>query len=93
MINLIHEAIRLIRIYQDRPQHEVAKEIGFVNSWVSETEKGKKKVTEEMLKNFAAVYNVEVEDIISLAKKLQSNENFRKETFSLILDNAIRGDE
>ena len=64
----------------------MAKEIGFVNSWVSELEKGKKNITEEFVRKYAKIFGVTPEFIILFAKKLKSNKNLKKEIFKAVVE-------
>lgn len=89
---LIHEAMRLLRVYSDKSQGDMAKEIGFVNSWVSELEKGKKNITEEFVRKYAKIFNVTPEFIILFAQKLQKNKKLKKEIFDAVVQRIAHED-
>ena len=88
-INKLNEALRLLRIYSDLSQTEVAKKTGFTIPVVCMLEKGKRKVTAQTLNKYSEVFGISAQIIISFAELLQRNKDAKKEIFEKIIDEVI----
>lgn len=59
-MKMMSEALRLIRVFHDFNQTEMALKLEISNSYLSEIETGKKSVTIELLKKYCNVLNVPI---------------------------------
>lgn len=67
---MINEALRLIRVYHDLKQYELADKIGISKSHISELEKGVKTPTLEIIDRYANEFKVSSSSILFFAEKL-----------------------
>ena len=51
---MYHRALRLIRVFHDMNQADVADKLGLSKSYISELEQGRKKPSIEVLERYAA---------------------------------------
>lgn len=70
-IAMLSEALRLIRVFHDLKQGELAKRIGISNSYLSEIENGQKKPSLDLLKKYETVFNIPVSSIIFFSENLK----------------------
>ena len=64
---MIGEALRLIRIFHDKKQNELAGELNISLSYLSEIERGKKKPSMEIIEKYAQVFHTKASVIIFFA--------------------------
>ncbi len=70
---MLHRALRLIRIFHEITQKELAQQLGISPSHVSEIEAGKKKPSYDLLEKYASYFNVPVSNIIFFSEYLDEN--------------------
>ncbi|MBS0350885.1 MAG: helix-turn-helix transcriptional regulator [Proteobacteria bacterium] len=71
---MIDEALRLIRVFHDFNQTEMALKLGISNSYLSEIETGKKPVTIDFLKKYSSILNVPISSLLFFSESLESNQ-------------------
>lgn len=71
-IDMIHEALRLIRVYHDMSQTELCVELGISNSFLSEIESGKKQPTLDLLNRYSANFDIPVSSLLFFSENLNS---------------------
>jgi len=69
---MISEALRLIRVFHDLKQQELASRLKLSNSYVSEIESGKKVPTIEVMQKYADEFDIPVSSILFFSESLQS---------------------
>lgn len=67
----LNKALRLIRVYHDLNQKELAEKLGIVKSYLSEIESGKKMLTIPLLCKYSEVFTIPVSSIVLFAEKLE----------------------
>lgn len=67
---MINEALRLIRVFHDLKQNELAERINVSNSYISEIEKGTKTPSLDLIQKYAEEFKVPVSSIIFFAEEL-----------------------
>ena len=70
---MINEALRLMRVFYDMTQKELAEKLGISRSHLSEIEAGKKAPTLQMLENYAEVFGVSVSSIMFFAENMNED--------------------
>lgn len=72
MINL-HKSLRLIRIFHDVNQNQLAEKCGISKSYLSEIESGKKPISIELLEKYSKIFHIPVSSLILFSEELNSN--------------------
>ena len=69
----LNKVLRLIRIFHDLKQKELAEKLGISKSLLSEIESGKKTPTLSVLNRYAEVFQVPVSSIIFFSENINSD--------------------
>ena len=75
---MINEALRLIRVFHDLKQNELADRLGVSKSYLSEIEKGTKVPSLEVIQKYADEFNVPVSSIMFFAEELPNARSGQK---------------
>jgi transcriptional regulator with XRE-family HTH domain len=67
---MLGEALRLIRVFHDASQRELAAQLGLVQSHLSEIEKGKKLPTIPLLERYAEHFDIPVSSILFFSEAI-----------------------
>lgn len=67
---MIHEALRLIRVFHDLKQVELAEKLGVSKSHISEIEKGSKTPSLDLIQRYAAEFKLPASSIMFFAEEL-----------------------
>lgn len=67
---MIHEALRLIRVFHDLKQVELAEKLGVSKSHISEIEKGNKSPSLDLIQRYATEFKIPVSSIMFFAEEL-----------------------
>jgi transcriptional regulator with XRE-family HTH domain len=78
----LNEALRLIRVFHDMNQTELAGKLGISKSYLSEIESGKKPVLRlNLLNNYAKVFNIPASSLLLFSEKLSDKSSDRTRIF------------
>lgn len=69
---MLSEALRLIRVYHDLKQSELADRLGLSKSYVSEIERGHKTPTLDVIEKYASEFRIPASSILFFSEKLSS---------------------
>lgn len=86
---MLSEALRLIRVFHDLKQYEVAERLGVSNSHISEIEKGTKAPSIELLEKYSQEFKIPISSIMFFAEALpdaQKGEATRAKLASKVLN-------
>jgi transcriptional regulator with XRE-family HTH domain len=86
---MIHEALRLIRVFHDLKQVELAGRLGVSKSHISEIEKGNKSPSLDLIQRYAAEFKIPVSSIMFFAEELpnaKSGDKIRSKIAGKVLD-------
>lgn len=75
---MLNEALRLIRVYHDMRQSELAEKLGISKSYLSEIEKGTKKPTLDLLEKYADLFRVPVSSIMFFSENMNKDRAYEK---------------
>ena len=67
---MIGEALRLIRVFHDLKQNQIAERLGLSTSYVSEIERGQRTPTLETIERYARVFEMPASSIMFFAENL-----------------------
>jgi transcriptional regulator with XRE-family HTH domain len=76
---MLSEALRLIRVFHDLNQSELAKQIEISKSYLSEIEGGKKEPSLELIKKYSSKFNIPVSSIMFFAENLEAEDSISKQ--------------
>lgn len=68
---MLNNALRLVRVYHDLSQTEVAEKVGLSKSYVSEMESGEKKVSLAVLEKYSATFDIPVSSLMLFAERAE----------------------
>jgi len=69
---LLPEALRLIRVFHDVKQNELAERLGISNSFLSEIESGKKAVSVELIEKYSVEFQIPASSILFFSENLNN---------------------
>lgn len=75
---MLNKALRLIRVFHDLNQKELAEKLGISNSYLSELESGKKPATLEIIEKYSEVFNMPSSSILFFSEHLNNGERTEK---------------
>jgi len=75
---MLNKALRLMRVFHDLTQKELAEKLGISTSHLSEIESGKKTPTLAVLNRYAEVFEMPVSSILFFSENLDSDVNTEK---------------
>lgn len=70
---MLHKALRLMRVFHDLSQKDLAEKLDISKSYLSEIESGKKQPTLPLLERYSQVFNVPVSSIIFFSENIGEN--------------------
>jgi transcriptional regulator with XRE-family HTH domain len=71
---MLNEALRLMRVFHDLSQKELAEKLGISKSYLSEVESGKKNLTLELLNRYSELFDIPASSIMFFSESLNKNE-------------------
>lgn len=71
---MLSEALRLIRVFHDLNQSDLAEQIEISRSYLSEIEGGKKEPSLELIKKYSVRFNIPVSSIMFFAENLDMDD-------------------
>lgn len=86
---MLGEALRLIRMFNDLKQNQLADRLGISTSHLSEIEKGLKKPSLDLLERYAIEFSMPLSEIMFFAENIdgaRSGEGIRKNIASKVLN-------
>lgn len=69
---MLSEALRLIRVYHDLKQQELAERLKISKSYLSEIENGKKNPTIELIEKYATEFSIPSSSILFFSENLEN---------------------
>lgn len=70
---MLNEALRLVRVFHDLSQKELAEKLGISKSYLSEIEAGKKTPTLALLNYYSEVFDIPVSSIMFFSENLNNS--------------------
>lgn len=69
---MLNEALRLIRVYHDLRQTEMAEKLGISKSYLSEIEKGTKKANLDLIEKYAKNFQIPASSIMFFSENINN---------------------
>lgn len=89
--NPLSEAVRLLRVYSDISQGDIAVNLQFQNNVISQIENGRREITLKTLEKYAEFFKIQVKDITFFAEQIKTNKNIKKDVFDIIMKSVKEG--
>ena len=80
---MLSEAFRLIRVFHDMKQQELANDLGLSKSYVSELENGKKIPSIDVIQKYSSRFGIPVSSIMFFAENLDNPGKAKKARFAI----------
>jgi transcriptional regulator with XRE-family HTH domain len=71
---MIGEAFKIVRVFNNMTQQELAKELGISHSYLSQIESNKRTPTLETIKGFSSFFKIPVSSVMFFAEQLDGGE-------------------
>lgn len=84
---MLSETLRLLRVFHEMKQNELARLLDVSNSYISEIEKGNRTPSMEIIQRYSKLFKIPVSSIMFFSENLEEAKN--GEAWSLNLKNAI----
>lgn len=81
---MLNEALRLLRVFNDRKATDLAKELGISAAYLSEIETGKKTPSMELVDQYAKVFHTKPSSILFFSEEIQKISGTKKIAYTLI---------
>ena len=91
VFNPLSEALRLLRVYSDISQGDMAVNLKFQNNVISQIENGRREITIKTLEKYAEFFKIQVKDITFFAEQIKNNKNIKKDVFEIIMKSVKEG--
>lgn len=75
---MIGEALRLIRVYHDLKQKQVAEKLGISTSYLSEIEKGRKVPTLNLVQRYSNEFSIPASSIMFFAESVDGKGSYEQ---------------
>lgn len=86
---MYHRALRLIRVFHDMNQADLADKLGLSKSYISELEQGRKKPSIEVLEKYAAFFRIPLSSLLLFAEKADKA-NFVEKSRAFTADKVLK---
>jgi transcriptional regulator with XRE-family HTH domain len=70
---MLNEALRLVRVFHDMSQSQLAERLEISKSYLSEIESGKKSPSLDILDKYSAIFDIPVSSILLFSERMKDN--------------------
>lgn len=70
---MLNRALRLVRVYHDLTQSEIARRLGLSKSYISEIEAGRKRVSLDLLEFYSKEFKIPVSSLLLFAEHAEDD--------------------
>lgn len=78
LVTMLHKALRLMRVFHDLSQKDLAEKLDISKSYLSEIESGKKQPTLPLLERYSQVFDVPVSSIMFFSEHIGEKPSHKK---------------
>lgn len=75
---MLNQALRLIRVYHDVRQSDLADKLGISKSYLSEIESEKKKATLDLIEKYSEIFKIPVSSIMFFSENMNNSSGYEK---------------
>ena len=88
-MNMLNEALRLVRVFHDLNQTQLAERLEISKSYLSEIESGKKPASIDLLTKYSDIFDVPVSSLMLFSEKLESD-SVSERTRSFVANKIVK---
>lgn len=70
---MLNKALKLLRVFNELSQTEMAQKLGVTKSWISEIENGHKEPTLSLLQSYAEVLDIPLSSILFFSEHMEND--------------------
>ena len=86
---MINRALRLIRVYHDLSLSDAAQRIGLSKSYISEIERGRKKVSLDVLNKYSLAFDIPISSMMLFSERIEDR-RFSEKSRAYVADKALK---
>lgn len=86
---MMHRALRLIRIYHDLNLSDASQRVGLSKSYLSEMERGRKKVSLNVLEKYSVAFDIPMSSLMLFAERIEDG-GFPEKSRTYVADKALK---
>ena len=86
---MLNEALRLVRVFHDLNKTQTADRVGLSKSYITELERGDKKVTMEVLEKYADGFSIPLSSLVFFAEQA-ANPSATEKTRSFVVGKTLK---
>lgn len=86
---MLHRALKLIRVFHEMSQKELAERLDISRSHISELESGKKKPSYDLLEKYSEVFDVPVSNLIFFSEYIENTQEFEVSSLRHVIASKI----
>lgn len=86
---MMNRALRLIRVYHDLNLSDAAQRIGLSKSYISEIERGRKKVSLDVLTKYSLAFDIPISSMMLFAERIEDG-TFSERSRAYVADKALK---
>ena len=75
---MLSEALRLLRVFHDMKQKDLADELGLSKSYISEIENGNRTPSFEVIEKYAAFFKIPVSSIVFFSEQIEGTRSKKR---------------
>lgn len=86
---MLNEALRLVRVFHDLSQSQLAERLEISKSYLSEIESGKKSPSLDILEKYSAIFDIPVSSILLFSERME-DDSFPEKTRVFVASKIIK---
>ena len=86
---MMNQALRLIRVYHDLNLSDAAQRVGLSKSYISEMERGRKKVSLDVLEKYSTAFDIPISSFMLFAERVEDGK-FSERSRAYVAEKAVK---
>ncbi|MGE3320191.1 MAG: helix-turn-helix domain-containing protein [Candidatus Berkiella sp.] len=87
---MIHRALKTIRLFHNRTQADLAKELDISKSYLSEIESGNKSVAFSLLEKYSEIFDIPVSSLVFFSESIDKDDSLPEKFRSMAADKILK---
>jgi transcriptional regulator with XRE-family HTH domain len=86
---MISKALRLVRVFHDKSQTQLANELRISKSYLSEIESGKRRPSIDILERYSEIFHIPASSLLLFSEKLEDRK-FSHKSRLIVADKVVK---